>query len=334
MECKSVFGLKCILIALLLVPLNMRYADAQKTDATHFLQPADSFSTQRFRLMSGITAVSYAGCFTGLGIIWYSKFPKSSFHFFNDAGEWRNMDKYGHTYSGHVTSALLYKGAKWAGMPERNAIWSASAVAFTGLLTLEVLDGFSAKWGFSPSDLAFNTLGVGLFASQQFLWRDQRILPKWSSYPTAYPDVTVYSDQGIPSNIQIRAADLFGTTLAEKVAKDYNASIFWLSANVKAFFPESNIPSWINIAAGIGAQNMFGGYSNQWMKDGEHFVLPKDVLPRYNQYYLGLDIDTARIQVKSPFLKTFFSIFRHIKIPLPAVEFTSRGKVIFHPILF
>ena len=36
--------------------------------------------------------------------------------------------------------------------------------------SFEVLDGYSAKWGFSIPDIAFNTVGAGLYTSQELLW--------------------------------------------------------------------------------------------------------------------------------------------------------------------
>lgn len=329
----NLFSIKYLVAALSGI-LLLLYTPDVSAQGKGFIHPSDTFNNKRFLLLSGLTGASYAASFAGLGIVWYSQYPKSGFHLFNDAGEWRNMDKYGHAFSGHATANLLYNGAKWAGVPEKTAIWSATGVSFGGLLTLEILDGFSAEWGFSVSDLAFNTIGAATFALQQALWHDQRIIPKWTSYPTAYPDFVVYSDNGVPMNIRTRAEDLFGTSLAERVAKDYNASIFWLSANIHSFFPTSRVPAWLNVAVGTGAQNMLGGYSNEWVKGGEHFIVPDNVLSRYNQYYIGLDVDLGRIPVRNPYLKTVFGILRHIKIPLPGLEFTSQGKVIFHPVLF
>ena len=49
--------------------------------------------------------------------------------------------------------------------------------------------------------------------------------------------------------------------------KDYNGQTYWLSANLKSFFPGSNIPPWLNVAIGYGADGMFGGFENKWIDE-------------------------------------------------------------------
>ncbi|MBL7830996.1 MAG: DUF2279 domain-containing protein [Saprospiraceae bacterium] len=305
----------------------------QNTQKLNFFQRSDTFNQKRFWSVTGFAGTVYTGTFLGLGVIWYAQYPKSSFHFFDDAGEWRDMDKYGHAVTSNATASMLFTGARWSGLSEKQALWSAVGVSYGALLTLEVLDGFSAEWGFSLSDLGMNTLGVGIFALQQVLWHEQRIVPKWSSFPKPYPNLELYSSNGLSTNLQTRAVDLFGSNYIERMIKDYNASRFWLSCNVKSFLPDSNLPKWLNVAVGFGAENMYGGFANQWNKDGEKYVLPSGLYPRYSQYYLTFDIDTSKIPTKNHFLKTVLGILNCIKVPMPGLEITSRGKFLFHPIL-
>ena len=93
----------------------------------------------------------------------------------------------------------------------------------------------------------------------------------------------------------------------------------------------SRFPSWLSIAVGIGADEIYGAYGNVWTTDaGDQLFLSN--YSRYKQYYLSLDIDTARIKTNNPFLKTVFSAIRWIKIPAPTLEWSERQGLVFHPI--
>ena len=51
---------------------------------------------------------------------------------------------------------------------------------------IEILDGFSSQYGFSPGDFTANILGSGLFIGQEFAWDDQRIKLKFSFHKKNY----------------------------------------------------------------------------------------------------------------------------------------------------
>ena len=44
------------------------------------------------------------------------------------------------------------------------------------------MDGYSAEWGASSGDIIANALGTGLYISQELLWKEQRITPKFSLF--------------------------------------------------------------------------------------------------------------------------------------------------------
>jgi hypothetical protein len=79
---------------------------------------------------------------------------------------------------------------------------------------------------------------------------------------------------------------------------------------------------------------MYGGYKNEWPAEAPEFRLSDADYPRYRQCYLSLDIDLSRIKTKSKFIKTLARTFNFVKIPSPAVEFNTLGKVKFHPLLW
>ncbi len=301
--------------------------EAQKS----FFAVSDTFNKKRFNYALGISAVTYTGFSVGLYNTWYKKFPRESFHTFDDWGEWGHMDKIGHVYTAYFQGVLCYKGAKWTGLSDSKSILVGAICATMFQTTIEVMDGFSSNWGFSVTDFSANILGIGIYAAQQKYWKEQRIMLKVSSIPRSYPDFAVIGNNGTVSNLQERADNLFGASFPEQFLKDYNAQVYWASFNVHSFLPTGNKwPQWFNLAIGYGSDNMFGGFDNEWEVDGEHFSVDRDLFPRVHQYYLGFDLDLTKVRTQSPLLKGFLSIFNIFKMPSPAIELNSRREFTFH----
>lgn len=301
-------------------------------DSLSFFEPAPKFSKPRFWTITLTGAAAYTGTMIGLNELWYKQYPRGKFHFFNDWKEWNQMDKAGHLFSTYFESAFAYKGAKWAGINEHDAIWIGAGVGMLLQTSVEVLDGFSTNWGFSVPDFAFNTLGAASFVVQQKSWGEQRILFKVSSTKRAYSDALIYSENGeYNSSLERRAEDLYGERFVETFFKDYNAQTIWASINIGSFLhQEVRFPKWLNVAVGYGAENMFGGFENAWKENDQLFKLNTDAFPRYRQFYLSPDIDFSRIPTKKPLIKTLLSVLNIFKIPAPAVELNTEGQVKFH----
>ena len=103
----------------------------------------------------------------------------------------------------------------------------------------------------------------------------------------------------------------------EQILKDYNGQTYWLSANLFSFAKESKSPKWINVAFGYGADGMLSG-------NIQNEIPISDQNPqRSRRIYLSLDVDFAKINTKSHFLKTFFSVISTIKIPAPTLEYSA-----------
>ncbi len=293
--------------------------------------PADTLNKKRFNWALGVSATTYTGFSIGLYNAWYKKYPQEGFHTFNDWNEWENMDKMGHLYTSYFQGVLCYKGAKWTGLSENKALTTGLICGTLFQTTIEVMDGFSSQWGWSWGDFAFNNLGLGAFYFQQKHWGEQRISFKVSSWPKKYSTEPFPSETGLfTSTLDARASGLYGATWAERYLKDYNAQIIWASFNLSSFTNGNNkIPKWLNIAVGYGAENMFGGFENRWEINDENFILPED-LNRYQEFYIGLDVDLTRIKIKNPFLKSLFSTLNIFKAPMPAIEINTRGEFTFH----
>ena len=272
-------------------------------------------------ILGGVQATLWGGTLYSLNNAWYSNYPKAPFHFYNDWKEWQQMDKAGHVWSTYQISRHTSNIWRWAGMNEKTSIWvgALSGMSFLGIV--EVLDGYSDKWGFSLPDMAANASGALLFVGQEYLWKDQRITLKLSYSPFQY------------GTLKPRADELFGSGDVERLLKDYNGQIIWASINPKSFLPDSKLPGWLNIAIGYNARTMLGGYENKW-KDMNGNWIDRTDIDRYKRVLLSLDVDLTRIPTKNKTLKTIFSIINVLKVPAPALEWNTRGKWRLHAIAY
>jgi hypothetical protein len=264
-------------------------------------------------LFAGIGGL-YAGSMAWLYTQWYSGYPQSGFHFFDDSGEWEGMDKVAHLWDTYSIAKPLARSISWSGYDRRRAALLGAGIAFMFQSTVEVLDGFSSEWGFSKYDMAANTLGAFAFLAQELTWEEQRIVLKYSFRRTPYADFR---------------PELLGSTWPERILKDYNGMTFWASVN-PASFMSRDFPRWLSVAAGIGAEGMTGGSSNPLEADGQ--VIPS--FERYRQFYLGIDFDLARIRTKKKWLSRVFKVINIIRLPAPALELSPGRKTRFRALCF
>src|SRR5215212_1292552 len=170
-----------------------------KLGPTAIKNPDTATHTNRKWLAGAATAFGFGGSFILLNQAWYKDYPRSSFHTFNDAGEWQQMDKIGHAWTAYTISRVATNMWKWTGVKENSSVLLGAGSGLLYLLSIEYLDGRSAQWGWSWADVAADVFGTGLFASQQMGWKEQRIQLKLSVHKKNYE----------PSALQQRANDLF-----------------------------------------------------------------------------------------------------------------------------
>lgn len=283
---------------------------ASQSKISNFLEPSDSLNVSR-RNAVVITEASLATItLISLDQLWYADYPRSKFKTINDGAEWLQMDKLGHVFSSYQLGRIGAQSLNWAGISERDQLLYGSTLGLGFLTAVEVMDGFSEEWGFSWSDMAANTIGTGLYVGQELLWHEQRVVLKYSFHRTRFAQ---------------ERPDKLGNGLFEEFLKDYNGQTYWLSANIKSFVKSEAIPSWLNLAFGYGAEGMLTGNANDALFPNQN---------RVRQYYLSLDVDLSRIKTNSRFLKTIFDVFNVIKVPFPAIELNSKGRVKLHYLYF
>lgn len=277
-----------------------------------FLKPSDTLNVSR-RNGVVITEASL-GTLTLLGLnqLWYADYERSKFHTINDADEWLQMDKFGHVFSAYQLGKIGADVLRWSGVRKKDQLIYGATLGFTFLTAVEVLDGYSAEWGFSWSDMAANAAGTGLYIGQELLWNEQRILLKYSFHQTKYAS---------------QRPDKLGDGFLEEVLKDYNGQTYWLSANVNSFFKSSQLPKWLNVAFGYGGEGMLTG-KNEIV---DNFFISQN---RQRQFYLSLDVDLSKIKTNSRLLQSLFDVFNTIKVPFPALEFNDKKGLKLHYIYF
>lgn len=250
------------------------------------------------------TTTLYTSGITALSVIWYKEKPES-FRWFNDAQEWKQLDKAGHFYSSFQLSWLMNRSMRAAGYsPKQAAIWG-SVLSFVALSSIEILDGFSPKYGASFTDIGSNLTG-SLFYLAQHKKNYPLIIPKFSFHQSSWA---------------VQRPELLGSNLVEQIIKDYNGQTYWLSLDMDQI---SNLPKWLNFSFGYGASGMKFAQDEQNMAEG---------INPYRRWFLGIDIDLSKVKSRHRLVKGLFSITRFIRIPAPALEY-SDGRFQFHTVWF
>ncbi len=272
-------------------------------------------NTCRQKLLFGSAAVGYVVGFGGLYTVWYQDYSQNSFHLFNDNGEWQQIDKAGHAFTAYQAARLSSSALQWSGISTKKAIWLGSLNALLFQSSIEVMDGLSEGWGFSPGDMLSNTLGCALYTSQALIWKEQKFSLKFSYHFSEYARYR---------------PDVLGESYAVRLIKDYNGHTYWLSGNLKSITHSSTLPPWLNLALGYSGKGMLSANTSSVILEDGTLVS----FPRYRQVFLSPDIDFTRIPVKSKWLKTFFSVLNCVKLPFPALEYNTKDGFILRSFVF
>ncbi|MCE5250120.1 YfiM family protein [bacterium] len=257
-------------------------------------------------------AIAYEGAYyvTALFILqktWYKDREIVPFHFYNDNKGYLQVDKFGHTYGSYLESYIAYKSLLNSGLTKNKALIYGGTLGFILQTPIEIMDGIHEGWGFSWGDMAANAIGSGLVIGQELLFNEQTMKYKFSYWESYY---------------SAKANGFLGTTTLDRLLEDYNGHTYWLSIPVNRFVFKKQLPPWLNIAVGYGANGMYGEYSNISNYNGVE--IPNTT--RYRQYLLSLDIDWTKIETKSKFMKTVLQGMTFIKLPFPSLEYNSKGQ--------
>ncbi|OJV17374.1 MAG: DUF2279 domain-containing protein [Dyadobacter sp. 50-39] len=254
----------------------------------------DKASIQRLRWVLAGQGLVYGASTYGLSKSWY-KNPLTNFRFRDDTSEWLQIDKVGHLYSSYQIarhSEAIYIST---GIPRKRAILYSALSGIMFLTPIEILDGFSPEYGFSPGDMIANVLGSSIYAIQMSLWNELRVNPKFSFHYTSLAGLR---------------PELLGSSLSDRWLKDYNGQTYWLSASPASFFAGSKWPAWLCVSLGYGIGNTISANIIQSTQMG---YLP------HREYYLSLDIDFGKIKSKKKWVRVASFLANSVKIPAPTL---------------
>ena len=260
---------------------------------------SDTLNNQRLIGVTSTVTLAWVGSMTALSQIWYKDIPKSKFHTFDDSKNWLQMDKVGHFYAAYKINHLTSQSFNWSGLDRKKSVWIGTGVSLGYQTTFELFDGVSQEWGFSWSDMGANALGSFSYLSQQLIWEEERIIPKFSSFPTSFAKIR---------------PTILGDTFTESLLKDYNGQTYWLSISPGMFMKHSKIPKWASISIGYSVNAKLVGDESSYLDPitGINYQEQREFL-------LSLDIDFSQLPIKRPWLKLIVKQFNYLKIPFPAL---------------
>lgn len=225
-------------------------------------------------------------------ILWYSQQMSGNFHFFNDASEWLLMDKAGHVYSSFVISWIFVEILLQSNKP---LPWYSGICGFYFLLPIEIMDGFSAGYGFSVFDLLANLVGAVAAFVQYAYFKKVIFIPKFCFWQ---------------SGLAHHRPELLGYDFFTQCFKDYNGQIYWVNCSPNFIFKTNFFPNWMLFSFGYSANGMLGGHNNG---DFANIISDEN---RKSIFYFSLDVDWTLVQTKNKTFKVIISILNFIKIPL------------------
>ncbi len=267
------------------------------------------------KIILGAASTAFAGgSLIYLSKAWYLHYNNGKFHFFNDNTEWLQMDKVGHIWTTYNTGRLMMDAFDWAGFSKKQKLLYGGGIGFAYMTCIEVMDGYSEGWGFSYGDMIANGLGTGAAIAQEAAWNEQRIFVKYSYHESGFADYN---------------PNLLGKNLSEKLLKDYNAQIYWLSFSPFNFIhSDKKLPKWLALSFGYGARGMVRGNEDfiTYTSPNNSSTSYTVKFERIRSYYLSLDIDLTKIPTKNKFLKTVFTVFNTVKVPAPSLSFNKYGS--------
>jgi hypothetical protein len=250
----------------------------------------------------------YIGSIAYLWGVWYKDMDRVPFEFYNDNKGYLQIDKCGHAFGSYLEGYITYNWLRSVGVSKKKALIFGAPVGLVLQVQIEVLDGMYEGWGFSKGDMIANAAGSAFIIGQELAFDGQPIKYKFSFSRSPYAD---------------QSNGYLGDNYLQSLFYDYNGHTYWLSGGIHHAFPKKNIPEWIDLSIGYSANGMFGEFEN--MASWGSVPIPQT--ERYRQLIFSADIDWTKIKTRSKFLNGVLQSMFWFKLPFPALEVNSLGKV-------
>ncbi len=260
-------------------------------------------SVNKFKL--GIVVVGTAGfgvlTYDYFNRVWWKPTKVKKFIWRDDWNDVIRADKAGHFYFSYVLSDVYKRIFNWVGFsPKISSFWGAGISIFYEVGIVELTDGFTTRWGFSPSDAVMDIVGAFFPVAQEYLSSLKMITFKWSYTPSGY----TWLDY-------LRVGSLKDALYKKQFHTDYEGMIFWMSFEFKKLLPQEVkrfIPNFLNLAIGYSVKDI--NYAGRG----------------YSEIYIALDYNLLKVNTGSKFLNGVIRTLNYIHFPAPTLKVKPRVK--------
>lgn len=234
---------------------------------------------------------------------------KAKFKILEDGDYALYADKGGHIFGAYFVSYMyteLYAstGVNW---DLSNILGAITGLTYQGYV--EILDGYGADWGFSPTDFYADIFGASFFLAQHYVPFFQNFTPKFMYIP----------------------ADTYGQKKRRPhlaFIDDYSSATVWLSVNVHNLLPvdyQQYWPKWLQLSFGYAARNLCDPLNPNFDCSDSYPV--SSIVHGDRKFILALDYNLPEIipELGAPFDWIIQSL-NYIKWPSPAIEFGEQTK--------
>jgi hypothetical protein len=265
----------------------------------------------------GIIGIAFGTILIFINTMWYAKQQEGNFKWFDDSGEWMQMDKLGHFFSSYIISRVCLTLLLWSGVAKNRAIIFGGLSGLLLLSPVEIMDGFSKGYGASYFDIIANACG-SIFILIQYKWIGKlAIYNKFSFNFTSFAALR---------------PNLLGSNAAENFMKDYNGQTYWFSFPMYKISWLRMVPKWLHLSIGFGADGMLGGDDNIWDQNGK--VYNRTDVARSRQIYISFDINFEHFVPKQNWKKVLFFTINQFKFPAPTLEINLNEGLRWHYLYF
>ncbi|MBM3919656.1 MAG: DUF2279 domain-containing protein [Sphingomonadales bacterium] len=249
---------------------------------------------------------------------WYKNEPMSPFHWINDNHSWKQMDKVGHVFGAYFSATATSAVFRYSGYSRKKSALLGSVFSLAFQMPIEYFDGKSRAWGASSGDMIANATGTLAAGLQNWFWGKPRIPIRVTFHKSSYAHYR---------------PNMLGSSVAERILKDYNGQTYWIDLNPERIRMRPNFwPRWLGLNLGYGAEGMLGGDDNIW-KGSDGKVYDYSYIKRYRQYYLGPSISLGYLKNHpNKAVRVLAHITDKIRLPLPVIEYNGNKQWVFHPL--
>lgn len=261
-----------------------------------------------------IASTVYLGAMVGLHIYqanaWWKK-DRGPFHFQEDWSENLQNDKFGHFFGAYVNSYFIRETLIECGFGQEASHDFGGILGGLYSLFVEIEDGFSTRWGFSPTDAYADLLGAGYFLIQADFPILQNFHEKWNYWPSKF-----LGSGSIPGQ-------------QRTFIDDYQGQSYWWSADVWNMLPanaQSWYPKWLQLSIGYTARK-HGIYDPTGAHLAQDPRSTTDVADT-REIYFGLDYSLQNLIPKTniAFIDWLVQTLDNFHFPAPAIRLTPTVK--------